>query len=248
MEIFDLSTLITIGIAVFVFLRLRSVLGQRSGPKPSPRHKDSMGQSPTSKRTPQKMADDADVSNDNVVTLPTRKTSKGKAPASKSAEQLAIDEIAKPRTKLNKALNAILSADDNFDSKQFLSGGEMAYEMIVSAFADGDKRSLKGLLSKEVYEGFSGAIDARDKNGETLKSTFVGIDSASISSAECSGSEAQIAIRFVSEIISATYDKDGELVDGDPEQVAEVTDIWTFARDLKSNDPNWKLVATESES
>lgn len=199
--------------------------------------------------TPREMADDiSDVSNDNVVTLPTRKANKGKARATKSAEQIAIDEIAKPRTKLNKALNAILDADSNFDPKQFLSGGEMAYEMIVSAFADGDRKSLKGLLSKEVFEGFSGAIDARENRGEVLKSTFVGIESASISRAECSGSEAQIAIRFVSEIISATYDKEGELIDGDPEQVAEVTDIWTFARDLKSHDPNWKLVATESES
>lgn len=244
MEIFDLSTLITIGIAVFVFLRLRSVLGQRSGPRPPVNRKNDAQQN-----TPREMADDiSDVSNDNVVTLPTRKSPKGKAHASKSAEQIAIDEIAKPRTKLNKALSAILDGDSSFDPKQFLSGGEMAYEMIVTAFADGDRKSLKGLLSKEVFEGFSGAISAREDRGEILKSTFVGIDSAAISSAEYSGSEAQIAIRFVSEIISATYDKEGDLIDGDPEQVAEVTDIWTFARDLKSRDPNWKLVATESES
>ncbi|MBL4600730.1 MAG: Tim44 domain-containing protein [Rhizobiaceae bacterium] len=241
MEIFDLSTLITIGIAVFVFLRLRSVLGQRHGPKP-PMDRRNDGE----QNMPREMTDD--VSNDNVVTLPSRKSSKSKDKEAKNPDLVAIDEIAKPRTKLNKALRAILVADSNFDPRQFLSGGKMAYEMIVSAYADGDRKSLKGLLSKEVYDGFSQAISDREDRGDTVKSTFVGIETAAISHAEISDDEAQIAIRFVSEIVSATYDSENELIDGDPEQIAEVTDIWTFARDLNSNDPNWKLVATESES
>lgn len=244
MEIFDLSTLITLGIAVFVFLRLRSVLGQRNGPKPPMERKNDMNE-PTSRD----MADDIDdVSNDNVVTLPTRKTSQSSKKTSQSPAEAAIDKMAKPRTKLNKALKAILAADGSFDPKQFLSGGEMAYEMIVTAFADGDRKSLKGLLSKDVFEGFADAISDRESRGETVKSTFVGIEAATISSAEFSDNEAQIAIRFVSEIVSATYDNDNELIDGDEEQIAEVIDIWTFARDMKSSDPNWKLVATESES
>lgn len=123
----------------------------------------------------------------------------------------------------------------------------MAYEMIVMAFAEGDRKSLKGLLSREVYEGFDAAIADREAKGEKIKSTFVGIDKADILSAEVKATEALITMRIVSQMISATYDKAGALIDGDAEAVAEISDLWTFARDTRSRDPNWKLVATESE-
>jgi predicted lipid-binding transport protein (Tim44 family) len=128
-----------------------------------------------------------------------------------------------------------------------VNGAKMAYEMIVMAFADGDRKTLKGLLSKEVLEGFEAAIKERESRGEVVKSTFVGIDKASITQAVIKQSEAQITVRIVSQLISATFDRDGKLIDGDQENVAEVTDIWTFARDVRSRDPNWKLIATESE-
>jgi predicted lipid-binding transport protein (Tim44 family) len=123
----------------------------------------------------------------------------------------------------------------------------MAYEMIVMAFADGDRKTLKNLLSPEVYDGFDAAIADREAKGEKVKSTFVGIDKAEITNAEVKGSEAQMTLRISSQLISATYDKDEKLIDGNAEDVAEVNDIWTFARDTRSRDPNWKLVATESE-
>jgi predicted lipid-binding transport protein (Tim44 family) len=119
--------------------------------------------------------------------------------------------------------------------------------MIVMAFADGDRKTLKGLLSKEVFDGFDAAISEREARGEVVKSSFVGIDKADIVNAVVKDSEAQITIRIVSHLISATYDKAGTVVDGEADAVAEVTDIWTFARDTRSRDPNWKLIATESE-
>ncbi|MCY1307936.1 Tim44-like domain protein [compost metagenome] len=124
----------------------------------------------------------------------------------------------------------------------------MAYEMIVMAFADGDRKTLKNLLSREVYEGFDAAITDRERKGEVVKSTFVGIDKADIIHAEVKDSEENITVRIVSQLISATYDKQGGLIDGDAESVAEVNDLWTFARDIRSRDPNWKLIATESEN
>ena len=115
------------------------------------------------------------------------------------------------------------------------------------AFDDGDKKTLKNLLSPEVYEGFVAAIDERLSRQEKVQSSFVGVEKAEIVDAELRGSEALLTVRLVSSMISATLDAKGEVIDGDPETVAEVKDVWTFARDTKSRDPNWKLVATEAE-
>lgn len=237
MEFLDLTTLITIAVAVFVLLKLRSVLGQRTGhQKPD----DFFGENPVKRGTEQ-----SEEANDNVVKLPNR--NRQPDDSQKDPVQEEIEVIAKPRTKLNKGLREIYAADNSFSPKQFLGGADMAYEMIVNAFADGDSRSLKNLLSPEVYEGFKSAIDGRQERGEVVKSSFVGIDDSEIKAAEIRDNEAQVTVRFESQIVSATYDKDGEIIEGDDSEVARVSDIWTFARDLRSRDPNWKLVATEAE-
>ena len=236
MEFLDLTTVITIVVAVFVLLRLRSVLGQRTGhQEPPPEFQD---------RSARKSVDADDAAGDNVVTLPRR----GKTSAEEKNPIIEeIDEIAKPRTNLNKGLKEILAHDPAFGPKHFLSGAEMAYEMIVNAFADGDRKTLKNLLSPEVFKGFSSVIAGREERGETTKSSFVGIDSSTIQAASQKKDESHVTVRFVSQIISSTYDKDGKMIDGDESQIATVTDIWTFSRDTRSSDPNWKLVATESE-
>ena len=102
------------------------------------------------------------------------------------------------------------------------------------------------MLSREVYDGFVAAITEREGRQETIEFRFVGIDKAEITDASLKGGTAQITVRFLSKLISATHDKEGNVVDGDPVHVGDVTDIWTFARDVASRDPNWKLVATES--
>lgn len=237
MEFLDLTTVITIVVAVFVLLRLRSVLGQRTGHQdPPPEFQN---------RSSRKSADSDESTEDNVVTLPRRG---GKTSAEEKNPAIEeIDKVAKPRTNLNKGLKEILAHDPAFGPKQFLSGAEMAYEMIVNAFADGDRKTLKNLLSPEVYKGFSAVLAGREERGETTKSSFVGIDSSTIQAASQKKDESHVTVRFVSQIISSTHDGDGKIIDGDESQIATVTDIWTFSRDTRSGDPNWKLVATESE-
>jgi predicted lipid-binding transport protein (Tim44 family) len=143
-------------------------------------------------------------------------------------------------------LDAIVAADRSFDAKHFVTGARAAYEMIVGAFASGDRKTLKGLLSRDVYDGFEAAIRDREQKGESVENKFVSLDNADIIAAELRNNTAQVTVRFVSQLISATRDKTGNVIDGSPDKVTEVTDVWTFARDVTARDPNWKLVATEA--
>ena len=127
-----------------------------------------------------------------------------------------------------------------------ISGARSAYEMIVLAFANGDRRALKDLLSSEVYDSFDGAIRAREKAEQKVDTRFVSIDKAELVGAESREKSAQLTVRFVSQMISVTRDKTGTIVDGNPDKVTDITDVWTFARDTTSRDPNWKLVGTGS--
>jgi len=237
MEGSNLVTLIFVVAAVFVFLQLRSVLGKRTGNERPPFDPySSTRESPADKGGDAGDAGEAD----NVITLPGRGDTKAEA-------YREIDRHAAPGTELNENLRAIRDASSDFEPASFLSGAKMAYEMIVMSFADGDRKTLKNLLSKDVYEGFAAALDEREARGETVQSSFVGIDKAEITGAEMRDTEALVTVRIVSQLISATRDKAGEIVDGDPDAVVEVKDVWTFARDTRSRDPNWRLVATESE-
>ncbi|MET3598178.1 Tim44/TimA family putative adaptor protein [Martelella mangrovi] len=229
----DLITLFFLIAAVVIFFQLRNVLGRRTGNE-KPRYE----QSPMRSRTD--ATDDARPES-NVITLP------GAEKDDKAARMAAVDKIAPEGSAVNTGLRTIVEADPQFDPDAFLKGARSAYEMIVMAFADGDRRTLKNLLSKEVYEGFNAAISEREAAGESVKASFVGIEKAEVTEAEVEKTEARITLRIVSQMISATYDKDGGIVDGDAEQIAEVRDLWTFARDTRARDPNWKLIATASE-
>ncbi|MEW4397088.1 Tim44/TimA family putative adaptor protein [Agrobacterium tumefaciens] len=227
----DFITLFFLVAAVLIFLQLRSVLGRRTGnEKP-----------PFDPYTPRDVAKGPVTDDNKVVTLPKRSEAEDE---NRFAE---ADALAPVDTALNTSLRELMTKDPTFRPKEFLNGARMAYEMIVMGFADGDRKTLKNLLSKEVFDGFEAAISERENRGEVVKSTFVGIEKADITQAGIRDSEEQITLRIVSQLISATYDKDGKLVDGDPDAVAEVDDIWTFSRDVRSRDPNWKLIATESE-
>ena len=118
--------------------------------------------------------------------------------------------------------------------------------MIVNAYAEGDRRTLKNLLAREVYDGFESAISEREKRGETVESRFVSIDNADITAAELRGRNAQVTVRFQSKLVSVTRNKDGNVIDGNAERLTDITDVWTFARDITLRDPNWKLLATEA--
>jgi predicted lipid-binding transport protein (Tim44 family) len=234
-DVFDIYTIIFLALAVFIFLRLRSVLGQRTGRERPP-------YDPFSAREPVRPAPEK------VVALPNRSAEtvvpKPAEPVENAAERWK--GIAEPGSAIAKGLDSISGADANFDGPHFLTGARAAYEMIVNAYAEGDRRTLKNLLSREVYDGFEAAIVEREKRGDVVESRFVSIDNATITTAELRGRSAQLTVRFQSKLVSVTRNKAGEVVDGSADKVTDVTDVWTFARDVSSRDPNWKLVATEA--
>jgi predicted lipid-binding transport protein (Tim44 family) len=154
--------------------------------------------------------------------------------------------VAESGTPLAESLAKIARIDRSFEPGEFLKGARTAYEMIVTAFDAGDRRRLKSLLGKDVYDAFDSAIADREAAGNAVESNFVGIDSANIIDASMKAKNANITVKFVSQLISATRNRDGKIVEGDLKKVREVTDIWTFMRDMSSKDPNWKLIATEA--
>lgn len=232
----DIYSLIFLMVAIAIFWKLRSVLGRRTGHERPP-------VDPFARRE-EKAATPATEAGDNVVTLP-----RSGRPAAPPAEtgNAGVDAVAPAGSALNTALRTIVSADRNFDARHFLEGARVAYEMIVTGFATGDRETLRNLLGPDVFERFDEAIGDRERRGERVETTFVGIDKADITEAALRGSTAQITIRFVSQLITVTRDRNGAVIDGDPARVTEVTDVWTFARDTRSRDPNWRLVATEAE-
>jgi len=206
-------------VAGFLVLRLRSVLGRRTG---NERRRDLF---------PRRAA----PASDNVTTLvePDKRIARavGDAPAA--------DVIA-------EGLNRIRRADSSFDPANFIEGARTAFELIVAAFAKGDKAELRPLLSDEVFHRFAMAIDERTNAKETLETQIEKLDKVDIVEAELADRTAQVALKLVSHQINVTRAMDGSIVDGAPGQPVEKTDYWTFARDTRSNDPNWVLVATSS--
>lgn len=234
----NIITLFFLIVAALIFLNLRSVLGKRTGSEKPPFDPQSRDQ-----RTMDGQSQPAD--DGKVITLPRR--DQQQSPTEAFNRYQAIDEFVPAGTDLNDKLRKVFDVDPTFEPRQFADGAKVAYEMIVQGFAEGDRKSLKTLLSNEVYQGFDQAISAREKAGQTVKSTFVGIEKADIIDARLDGSEVTIVMRVVSQLISATYDAAGEVVEGNADSVAEVIDSWSFARDTRSRDPNWKLVQTQSE-
>jgi predicted lipid-binding transport protein (Tim44 family) len=238
MQELDITTLIFLGLAVFVIWRLRSVLGQKSGSEQPPFD-------PVARRDPPPPVRPGTPApeTDNVVRLPGTPAERGTVLAAPPADRWK--GIAEPGTRIAQGLDEIARAEP-LDAHEFLEGAKGAYEMIVTAFAQGDRPTLKNLLSREVYEGFERAIVDREKRGERVETTFVSIDRAEIVGVEVRGNQAQVMVRFACKLITATRDAAGAVVDGSPDTVVDVTDVWTFARTLGSRDPNWLLVATEA--
>jgi predicted lipid-binding transport protein (Tim44 family) len=232
----DIYTIIFLALAVFIFLRLRNVLGQRTGTE-----------RPPFDRSPRDVVQSAPDTK-NVVPMPG--SSIDQTPLAPTADVLPPTDrwkgLAESGTPLALGLDSIATQDSSFDPQHFISGARGAYEMIVLAFANGDRRALKDLLSTEVYESFDSVIKEREKNEQKTDTRFVSIDMAELVSADARDRNAQLTVRFVSQMISVTRDKAGAIVDGNPEKVSDITDVWTFARDIASRDPNWKLVGTGS--
>jgi predicted lipid-binding transport protein (Tim44 family) len=231
---FDFTTLIFLGLAVFVAWKLRSVLGTKTGNEQAP-------VDPFKRRETQSDANmEPPAGRDsNVIRLPG-------AANDAAANPERWRGLAEASSPLAAGFDAIVTQEANFDPRSFLEGAKSAYEMIVTDFAEGNRKSLKGLLSKDVFEGFDQAITEREKRGEVSQSTFVSIDKAEFVTAEVKGRNAQLTLRFASKLITAVRDAKGTVIDGNPDVVTDVTDVWTFARQLGARDPNWLLVATEA--
>ena len=231
-EFFDLPTLIVIAVAVFVLFRLRSVLGTRTGNE----------RPPLERRKPAEAA----ASEETVV--PIRPRGAGNPELNDELRtrkiEAEIEQASKNNPELAEGLRAVAGADNTFTPKSFLEGAKQAYEMIVTAFATGDRQTLKNLLEKDVFDGFQRAIADREAAGQTVDFTFVGLPKTEIFEAEYDKKNVMLTVRFHTEVVSATRDKDGNLVEGNADQVQTIADEWTFARNPKSRDPNWKVVTT----
>lgn len=205
-------------VAAFLVLRLRNVLGRRTGYE-RPRQ-EGAPVDPLAPRAPDALAGPA-----------------AQAPGARS--------LPDPRTPVGQALGRIRGVDPSFEPGGFLDGAECAFRMIVDAFARGDRDTLRVLLADEVYGGFEGAITARKQAGETQRSEVRTMQDMGIEAAELRGTVADITVRFVSDQVNLTTARDGSIAAG-AEAVTELTDVWTFQRDLRSPDPAWRLIATRS--
>jgi predicted lipid-binding transport protein (Tim44 family) len=234
-DFLDLPTLIAIAVAVFVLFRLRSVLGTRTG----------------NERPPVDRSRSASVekkaANEDETVVPMRPRPAGPdLDDERRARKLEaeIEQHSRGDETLRNGLRAVAEADTTFGPKSFLEGAKQAYEMIVTAYAEGDRQTLKNLLDKDIYESFARAISEREALGHKVDFTFVGLPKIEISEAEYDRKNVAVTVRFHAEVVSATRDKDGNLVEGNADQVETIADEWTFARNPKSRDPNWKVVAT----
>ena len=247
-------------IAIFIILRLRGVLGRRTGQQRE-RHPDRFARTETEKPAEEDQAQ----GQGEIVHLPDRSRPAREAPQDATPEDVSAEDMASesaaPRPVraarkeaapdqdeamggLRASLEQIRRADHEFSPRRFITGSQAAFEMVVEAFANGDTATLRPLLGDDVYDEFAAAIRDRLAEGHAQETTIVALDAAEIISAEMRASTARVTVKFVSQQINVVRDKDGEEVGGDPSLTERVTDIWTFARNTRSSDPNWALIET----
>ena len=230
-------------VAVFLILRLRSVLGKRTGnERPPARDPFTPPAPPTA--TPRVGDAPANQGNDNVVSLPT---ANAPAPRQSSATSGPGGIRATVMPTATAGVAAIRAADPSFEPIGFTGGARAAFTAIVEAFAKGDTAALRSLLDGPTFSSFEAAIRGRGERKEKAETTLIGFEASDVAAAELQGTNANVTVRFVSEQINVLRNADGQIIDGNPNEVQKVIDLWTFRRDTKSSDPNWLLVKTESE-
>ncbi|UDL95861.1 Tim44/TimA family putative adaptor protein [Lichenihabitans sp. PAMC28606] len=234
---FDVSTVVFALLAIFVVWKLRSVLGTRTGNERPPTN-------PFARRNP---ADAANAAPDrgNVVSLPGA-ADHGVMSSPRVDDPDRWKGFATAGSPVAIGLDQIVKADPDFAVAPFIDGARAAYEAIILAFAKGDRQTLQPLLAKDVYDGFNTAITAREQRGEIVETTFVSLATPKIDDVQLRGKTAQISVQFAAQSISITKGSDGKEIEGSSDTVADMLDLWTFAREIGSRDPNWKLVATET--
>jgi predicted lipid-binding transport protein (Tim44 family) len=218
-------------IAVFLVLRLRSILGRRTGFERPPEQQGlPLRPGPMQPGPAGRVVPDGQVIDGAAV------------PVAPAAPRRPLPDPASPP---GQGLIRMQRREPGFDPVHFLDGAEMAFRIIVTAFAAGDRSQLAPLLSEDTYRAFEAAITARETAGETQRTEIRAIHAATIEAASLRGSIADIAVRFVSDQVNVTLGGDGNPVAG-TDAVTEIIDLWTFERDLTSPDPTWRLVAARS--
>lgn len=213
-----IQLLVLAGIAVFLIVRLRNVLGTREGfEKPRAEAPSPLGKSGRPEFDVIEGGPDPDIT----------------------------DHVEEDSSSA-KALAAMKAAEPGFMVGPFLEGARGAYEMILMAFENGDLSDVKDFLSDEVAESFQSVIDLREENGVLVEASFVGVREVAVKEAVFNNatSEGELTVRFVGELTSVVKNRDGEVVEGNPNEIKRQRDVWTFARTLGADDPNWQLVAT----
>lgn len=228
-EAYYLDIIIFALIAAFLVYKLRSVLGKRHGDE-------------RQRPNPFARKEGDEQGSDNVVPMPGRGGQQTGA-----AQKQASYHPDYGDTEVGRGIAAIQEGDPEFEPADFLEGARAAFSMVVEAFAEGNLTTLRSMLDDEVYQDFESAIAEREEQGESLETHLDEIVSSEIIDARLSGRTAKVTVRFVTRQRNVTKDKDGHVVDGDPETAVDVTDIWTFSRDTRSPDPNWVLEATAGE-
>jgi predicted lipid-binding transport protein (Tim44 family) len=236
MQGIDISTIVFAVVAIFVVWKLRSVLGTRNGAERPPVDPAAGPPGPGGFSRPMGQ----------VVRLPTAGAPPAAAVAAPADAAQRWKGFAEPGSRLAEGLDALVAADPSFSPAEFIAGARSAYEMIVTAFAKGDRATLGNLLAPEPLDNFSKAIAARAASGETTQTTLVSIDAATLEDARLVGPAAQITVRFAAKLISHTRDRSGAVVEGSADAVVDHLDIWTFSRNTGSRNPNWQLSATET--
>lgn len=228
-------------VAVFLILRLRSVLGKRTGnERPPARDPFTPPAPPTAPR-----GDGSTSGNDNVVPLPTANVPPPRPSTSATSGPGGIRATVMPTA--SAGIAAIRAADSSFEPLGFTAGARAAFTTIVEAFAKGETATLRPLLDGPTFASFEAAIRGRIERSEKAETTLIGFEASDIAAATMDGSNALVTVRFVSEQINVLRNAEGQIIDGNPNEVQKVIDLWTFRRDTQSSDPNWLLIKTESE-
>jgi predicted lipid-binding transport protein (Tim44 family) len=211
-----IQLLVLAGIAIFLILRLKNVLGTREGFEKPP------------------------------ATSQPNGAAREKFEVIDGGPDRDITDHAKEGSKEAKALATMKSAEPEFNVTEFLGGARGAYEMILIAFEHGKIEDIREFLSEEVFETFAEVVAAREKQGLNIEAKFVGVREMSLIKAKFNKTTklGEVTVRFVGEMTSVVRDKSGKIVEGNPDEMKRQKDIWTFARKMGANDPNWQLVAT----
>jgi predicted lipid-binding transport protein (Tim44 family) len=208
-------------IAAFLGMRLYSVLGKRTGHEQEPV-----------------------LPRERTTAAPVRLDENDGSQAAAAAPADTSGLVYEPAAEAG--LRQLLATDRNFDAGRFMEGAEAAYRMILEAYWKGDRDTLRDLCDDDSYDAFIEAIAAREARGETLDNRLIGIDSAKITAVELHRGEARVTVRYHADISAVTRDADGKLIAGSMSDAAQADDLWTFRRQIGSNDPNWVLDEAES--